>query len=105
MRQLNLSQAKLLSELVIPVQIILGELPLSAAQLIDLRGGEYFPLLLEEDSLVTLVVSGEAIAKGKLVKDESSICVLITEIISDNIETQVPICPIGSQTDKLEELI
>lgn len=87
MKQLNLSQARLLSELVIPVQVILGELSLSAAQLIDLRGGEHFPLLLEEDSEVSLVVSGEAIAKGRLVKDELSICVLITEIISDTLET------------------
>ena len=91
MKPLNLSQAKLLSDLVIPVQISLGELSLTAKQLIDLRSGEHFPLQLEEYSPITLIVSGEAIAKGKLVKDDSSFCVLITELIFGESETSVPI--------------
>ena len=82
MRELNLSQAKLLADLVIPVQIVLGELSLSAAQLIDLRAGEQYQLELDEYSLVTLVVSGEPIARGKLVKDNSDIYIQITETIS-----------------------
>lgn len=105
MKQLNLSQAKLLSELVIPIQISLGELSISASQLIDLRGGEHFPLNLEDQSPVTLIVSGEGVARGKLVKDESSIYVLVTEIIPCALETAAPNHPIRNETDKLEELI
>ena len=105
MRQLNLSQSKLLSELVIPIQITLGEISISAAELIDLRGGEHFPIHIEKESPVTLVVAGEAIAKGKIVKENSVISVLITEIHSDSWETNAPIRSIGNERDKMENLI
>lgn len=105
MRQLNLSQAKLLSDIVIPVQVSLGELVLTAAQLIDLRSGEHFPLHLDLESPVTIVVAGEVIAKGKLVKDQAVVCVLITEVLSETEETSSPNYPIVEEIIKLENQI
>ena len=100
MKQLNLSQAKLLSELVIPVQVSLGELSLTASQLLDLNTGEHFPLSIEENSPISLIVSGETIAKGRLVSDGSLIYILITEIQH---ETSEPICPIEERADHMED--
>lgn len=105
MRQLNLSQAKLLSDIAVPVQVFLGELALTAAQLIDLRSGEYFPLHLDKESPVMIAVAGEVIAKGKLIKDKDTVCVLITEVFSASQETLSPEYPIVEETNNLESQI
>ena len=85
MKDLNLSQIKLLSELEIPIELYFGDILMSAEQLIDLRGGEQIPVTLHENSKVSLVVSGEVIAVGKLLSENENIFVEITEIIGEQL--------------------
>ena len=105
MRQLTLSQSRLLSELTLPIQIHLGETELSASQLIDLRGGEYLNLEIDKESPITLLVAGEPIAQGKIVKKNDELGILITELFSTLEETTTQHQTIVEKKDNLENLI
>jgi flagellar motor switch/type III secretory pathway protein FliN len=103
MRQFNANQSKLLADLVIPVELHFGKLQLTAQELLELSDGQIFPIYLQEESNVSLLVAGEVFAEGKLIKDDSAIYVEITQVFSDSWETNSNVSPIQIQTDTKEE--
>lgn len=63
----SIQQVKLLSELKISVEIRMGEVELSAEELIELCDGKLFRFPVLKGHLVTLCIGNEIIAEGKLV--------------------------------------
>lgn len=75
---LSLHQARFLAELQVEVGVEIGELRLSAEQLLDLQEGQVFELLCAADRPVVLRMGGETIAQGRLVLHEERLCVEIS---------------------------
>lgn len=78
-KSLSFTQAKLLSQLTVPVEVEIGELELSVEDIIDLFPGEAFEFAFDPLSPLSLRIGGSEIAKAKFVLVESR---LALEIIS-----------------------
>lgn len=78
--RLTIEQVKFLNDVKVPVSIELGELSLSAAQLIDLLPEQVFELAVNDELPVALKVSGEIIALAQLVALDSGLGVEIVRL-------------------------
>ena len=80
-KSLSHRQAKLLSDLRVELQVVLGTLELTGEQLVDLTPGVELNCSFEANSAVTLCLGEEKIARGQLFIREEELVVEITEIL------------------------
>ncbi len=81
---LTANQAKFLSEIEVNLGVEIGELELSAEDLIDLYSGQIFEFSFEPTNIVRLRVGEEQVATAKFVRQGEN---LALEIISVGSET------------------
>ena len=77
---LNRTQAKFLSEVQVLVGVEVGELSISAAELIDLLPGHVFEFRLGEQTRLSLRVGGEKIGEAELVEENGELALRIVSL-------------------------
>jgi len=87
MKPLSPIQARLLSELRIKTEVLLGTIELSAEEILDLTEETLIQIPLAEGQKVTLRAGGELIAIGRLVCDETQTFIEILQAGEDLQET------------------
>lgn len=82
--QLTTKQAKFLADIQVAVSVRLGELQMSAEQLIDLIPGNIFSFPIDTAAEVKLVVGEEEVARAHFVEVDGELLLELTAVKNDD---------------------